>query len=192
MRGSPPIPPRRTSPAAGTCLAGDGRARSGKRSWSTRRVPRGTASGGRSPPPFATGRSRTCARPVAGRATTRSGPATYTRTRMRSARRRPCAPPARGRSAWIREHTPSASARDLNEAPRPAMSNARRSAPLHDGWGGIRTREGCDTPHAFQACALNHSATHPEGRRNARSDAACLNHLDTCHLATCPLHAPPT
>jgi hypothetical protein len=31
-----------------------------------------------------------------------------------------------------------------------------------NGWGEIRTREGCDTPHAFQACALNHSATHPD------------------------------
>src|SRR5207247_5805755 len=29
------------------------------------------------------------------------------------------------------------------------------------GGGEIRTREGCDTPHAFQACALDHSATPP-------------------------------
>jgi hypothetical protein len=29
------------------------------------------------------------------------------------------------------------------------------------GQGGIRTRGGCYTTHAFQACALNHSATCP-------------------------------
>src|SRR5262245_46185559 len=29
------------------------------------------------------------------------------------------------------------------------------------GEGGIRTRGGCYTTHAFQACALNHSATSP-------------------------------
>src|SRR6185437_859672 len=42
-----------------------------------------------------------------------------------------------------------------------------------DGWGGIRTREGCDTPHAFQACALNRSATHPD---------------DTCCMLVVPIH----
>ncbi len=29
------------------------------------------------------------------------------------------------------------------------------------GGGGIRTREGREPPHAFQACALSHSATPP-------------------------------
>src|SRR5678815_4480764 len=32
---------------------------------------------------------------------------------------------------------------------------------LIGGQGGIRTRGGCYTTHAFQACALNHSATCP-------------------------------
>ncbi len=39
------------------------------------------------------------------------------------------------------------------------------------GEGGIRTRGGCYTTHAFQACALNHSATSPRrvgGRRPRR------------------------
>jgi hypothetical protein len=31
----------------------------------------------------------------------------------------------------------------------------------HSGWGEIRTRETVARPHAFQACALSHSATHP-------------------------------
>src|SRR5580700_2708253 len=34
---------------------------------------------------------------------------------------------------------------------------------LAGGQGGIRTRGGCYTTHAFQACALNHSATCPPG-----------------------------
>src|SRR5262249_56402022 len=35
------------------------------------------------------------------------------------------------------------------------------------GQGGIRTRGGCYTTHAFQACALNHSATCPRALRQA-------------------------
>ena len=35
-------------------------------------------------------------------------------------------------------------------------------AGVAGGQGGIRTRGGCYTTHAFQACALNHSATCPE------------------------------
>jgi hypothetical protein len=37
---------------------------------------------------------------------------------------------------------------------------------LNGGQGGIRTRGGCYTTHAFQACALNHSATCPERVRS--------------------------
>jgi hypothetical protein len=37
-----------------------------------------------------------------------------------------------------------------------------RAETIDGGQGGIRTRGGCYTTHAFQACALNHSATCPE------------------------------
>ena len=36
------------------------------------------------------------------------------------------------------------------------------------GWGEIRTRGTLSRTHAFQACALNHSATHPETRVSPR------------------------
>ena len=40
-----------------------------------------------------------------------------------------------------------------------------------NGGGGIRTRETLASPHAFQACALNHSATPPwDTRRSAWTD----------------------
>src|SRR5688500_9198504 len=53
-----------------------------------------------------------------------------------------------------------------NKKRRPSVSSDGVS-----GWGEIRTRETVARPHAFQACALNHSATHPE-RRVAPSVAA--------------------
>src|SRR6185312_17272423 len=40
---------------------------------------------------------------------------------------------------------------------------------LVGGQGGIRTRGGCYTTHAFQACALNHSATCPYSARGTYS-----------------------
>src|SRR5471030_3310874 len=43
----------------------------------------------------------------------------------------------------------------LGEGPRGKVRG------LAGGQGGIRTRGGCYTTHAFQACALNHSATCP-------------------------------
>src|SRR6185312_15721045 len=45
-----------------------------------------------------------------------------------------------------------------------------------NGWGEIRTREGCYTPHAFQACALSHSATHPldDDPKLMRRSAVCI------------------
>ncbi len=36
------------------------------------------------------------------------------------------------------------------------------------GWGGIRTHETVARLHAFQACAFDHSATHPRPRRLER------------------------
>ena len=33
---------------------------------------------------------------------------------------------------------------------------------LEPGWGGIRTLVTDKGKHAFQACAIDHSATHPE------------------------------
>ena len=87
---------------------------------------------------------------------------------------------------------------------RPSRQGGRRNAayvvllgcnlvpPHHmarsNGWGEIRTRETLSSPHAFQACALNHSATHPTTttagaaaqevypRRTARAIFA-----DSCH-----------
>jgi hypothetical protein len=38
---------------------------------------------------------------------------------------------------------------------------------LISGWGGIRTPETLSSQHAFQACALNHSATHPGKQERA-------------------------
>lgn len=52
----------------------------------------------------------------------------------------------------------------------PAAADVGGSGPadalreLVGGQGGIRTRGGCYTTHAFQACALNHSATCPQER----------------------------
>ncbi len=44
------------------------------------------------------------------------------------------------------------------------------------GWGGIRTRETLSGPHAFQACALNRSATHPRlGAQAPRETAGRSN-----------------
>ncbi len=43
---------------------------------------------------------------------------------------------------------------------------------LSNGWGGIRTRETLSGPHAFQACALNRSATHPITHRRMRRGPA--------------------
>src|SRR5471032_79392 len=43
----------------------------------------------------------------------------------------------------------------LGEGPRGKVRG------IAGGQGGIRTRGGCYTTHAFQACALNHSATCP-------------------------------
>ena len=44
---------------------------------------------------------------------------------------------------------------------------------FRNGQGGIRTREGLAPPHAFQACALSHSATRPYCLRglNLRDEA---------------------
>ncbi len=39
-----------------------------------------------------------------------------------------------------------------------------------DGWGGIRTLETVARPHAFQACALSHSATHPRYMQTAAGE----------------------
>src|SRR5688500_17678197 len=36
-----------------------------------------------------------------------------------------------------------------------------------NGWGGIRTHGTLSRTHTFQACALNHSATHPKTLRAA-------------------------
>ncbi len=46
---------------------------------------------------------------------------------------------------------------------RDASAPGEEVRSLAGGQGGIRTRGGCYTTHAFQACALNHSATCPEG-----------------------------
>ena len=57
--------------------------------------------------------------------------------------------------------TPSVNCADStwqkNSAPPRRVTSSGAS-----GWGEIRTRETVARPHAFQACALNHSATHPE------------------------------
>jgi hypothetical protein len=50
---------------------------------------------------------------------------------------------------------------------RPAcMEHKRRSSCVSstgaDGWDRIRTCDWLSPKHAFQACALNHSATHPK------------------------------
>src|SRR3981081_970643 len=48
------------------------------------------------------------------------------------------------------------------ERPWPPKTNKTRDyLASAGGQGGIRTRGGCYTTHAFQACALNHSATCP-------------------------------
>jgi hypothetical protein len=46
-----------------------------------------------------------------------------------------------------------------NQGSHPSL-RLRRSG----GWGGIRTLVGFKTQHAFQACAFDHSATHPFAR----------------------------
>lgn len=46
--------------------------------------------------------------------------------------------------------------------------NSPRNGRLAGGRGGIRTRDTFYRMHAFQACALNRSATLPEGRQNSR------------------------
>jgi hypothetical protein len=66
------------------------------------------------------------------------------------------------------------------------------------GQGGIRTRETLSRPHAFQACALSHSATCPDlpkydfpyGQGGIRTldtvagmpvfETGSFNHSDTC------------
>ena len=55
----------------------------------------------------------------------------------------------------------------MREPVRPATAGRRPFAShlVPDGQGGIRTHESLSTPHAFQACAFNRSATCPvEGR----------------------------
>ena len=49
---------------------------------------------------------------------------------------------------------------DAFEARR-ALESSREDAVTNDGSGEIRTLETVSRPHAFQACALNHSATDP-------------------------------
>src|SRR5882757_4571195 len=46
-------------------------------------------------------------------------------------------------------------------AVRDTCAPGEEVSSLAGGQGGIRTRGGCYTTHAFQACALNHSATCP-------------------------------
>src|SRR5437667_4831547 len=61
---------------------------------------------------------------------------------------------------------PFSGGRSTKERPRGGTFLATHAATtatcrLAGGQGGIRTRGGCYTTHAFQACALNHSATCP-------------------------------
>src|SRR5260370_35992475 len=49
----------------------------------------------------------------------------------------------------------------MNGATLRAANRGEKVRGLAGGQGGIRTRGGCYTTHAFQACALNHSATCP-------------------------------
>src|ERR687892_377824 len=64
----------------------------------------------------------------------------------------------------------------LREAVRQEMQTPteRVSSIGVNGWGEIRTRETVARPHAFQACALSHSATHPDERGTRTEEAHFL------------------
>src|SRR3954463_12508451 len=53
-------------------------------------------------------------------------------------------------------------------------------ASVAGGQGGIRTRGGCYTTHAFQACALNHSATCPAVGRSYSAPSGAGNAIFPC------------
>ena len=52
-----------------------------------------------------------------------------------------------------------------------------RAGKANGGHGGIRTLEGVTTQHAFQACALNHSAIPPEEARTIQKPTGLCNDL---------------